>query len=65
MVEVVFQNLEWMLPELEELEREDVFTMEEFRYNLYMTMFLMSWKSLCVSDISAMLRQCLMTQGNG
>ena len=52
MAEVVFQNMEGMLPELEELEREDVFTRQELRYNLYITMFLMSWKSLFVRDSS-------------
>lgn len=32
MAEVVFQSLEGMLPELEDLERQDLFTREELRY---------------------------------
>ena len=32
MAEVVFKNLEEMVPEVEELEQKEVFTKEELRY---------------------------------
>ena len=32
MAEVVYKNLELMLPEVEELERQGIFTSEELRY---------------------------------
>ena len=31
MAEVVYQNLERMLPEVEELERQDIFSKDELR----------------------------------